>query len=53
LSWIAAESEERLASVDIDHGVYDDIAGDAVGWSMLRADLTGHLFVDVKRLIFA
>jgi hypothetical protein len=53
LSWIVAESEERLASVDIDRGVYDDIAGDPGGWSALRVDLTGHLFVDLKRLIFA
>jgi hypothetical protein len=48
-----SESEERLASVDIDRGVYDDIAGDSGGWSALRLDLTGHLFVDLKRLIFA
>jgi len=53
LSWIAAESEERLESVDIDNGVYDDIAGDPQGWSALRANLAGHLFVDLKRLIFA
>ena len=53
LSWIEAESEERLASVDIDRGVYDDIAGDPGAWSALRADLAGHLFVDLKRLIFA
>jgi CpXC protein len=53
LSWIEAESEERLASVDIDRDTYDDIAGDPGGWSTLRMDLTGHLFVDLKRLIFA
>jgi hypothetical protein len=53
LCWIEAESEERVASVDIDHGVYDDIAGDPEGWSALRMDLTGHLFVDLKRLMFA
>ncbi len=53
LSWIVAESEEQLASVDMDRGVYDDIAGDPQGWSALRMDLTGHLFVDLKRLIFA
>jgi CpXC protein len=53
LSWIEAESEERLASVDMDRGIYDDIAGDPGGWSALRTDLTGHLFVDLKRLIFA
>jgi hypothetical protein len=52
-SWVEAESEERLASVDIDRGVYDDIANDPGAWSALRADLAGNFFVDLKRLIFA
>ena len=52
-SWVEAESESRLGSLDIDRGVYDDIVGDPGGWSALRGDLVGGFFVDLKRLIFA
>jgi len=51
-SWVERKPRNGFAEVDIDRGVYDDIAGDPPGWSALRGDCC-HFFIDLKRLIFA
>jgi hypothetical protein len=50
LSWMISATEARLNSLRIPRDVYDDIAGDAA-WAELRHELTGHMFVDMNRLL--
>jgi hypothetical protein len=50
-AWIVSASEQEVATLKVPRGAYDDIVDDADDWDALRADLAGHLFIDVKRLL--
>ncbi|HEY6434612.1 MAG TPA: CpXC domain-containing protein [Acetobacteraceae bacterium] len=49
--WLDSRTEQFLVNLEVPRGAYDDIVREAEGWASLRADFTGKLFVDVKRLL--
>jgi hypothetical protein len=49
--WIVAETSEVVEKLVVPRGLYDDVAADKTGWKELRDDLSGHLFVDMQRLM--
>jgi CpXC protein len=50
-AWIVSNSEQTIATLEVPRGAYDDIVDDADDWAAARADLDGHMFVDIKRLV--
>jgi hypothetical protein len=50
-SWITSATEEPIVGLAVPREVYDDIAGDPDDWEEVRANFTGQMFVDLKRLI--
>ena len=52
-AWIEWASETELASVAIGMDAYEAVAAAPIAWSRLRDMLESHLFVDLRRLIFA
>lgn len=50
-AWLVARSERRLTGLDVPRDIYDAVAGDADAWAVLRGQLTGHLMVDLRRLV--
>jgi hypothetical protein len=49
-AWFAAPDATALTTLNVPREVYADIAGDAA-WQALREDLSGKVFVDVRRLL--
>jgi hypothetical protein len=50
-AWFVSASEQELSTLATPRDAYDEIEDDADDWAAARADLTGHLFVDVQRLL--
>lgn len=50
-SWVVSATEARLASLPVPREIYEDVAGDPRSWEALRSEFTGHLFVDLNRLV--
>jgi hypothetical protein len=51
LHWIVAPTEAVLKSLRVPRSVYDEIAADTGDWAPLRAELAGHPFADLNRLL--
>ena len=51
LVWTEGLTEATLKAVHVPRSAYDEIAADTEGWAALRAQLTGHVFVDLNRLL--
>jgi hypothetical protein len=49
--WLRAPSEAVMQRLTVARQDYEDIAADLEPWAALRAQLEGHLFVDVKRAL--
>jgi hypothetical protein len=50
-AWIFGASERAIATVAAPRDAYADIAAATKSWATLRAELNGHLYVDMKRLV--
>jgi hypothetical protein len=51
LHWVMAPTESVVKTLRVPRSVYDDIAADTEAWAPLRAELAGHAFVDLNRLL--
>jgi len=49
--WVHGVTEAPETALHVPREVYDQIAADTEGWAALRAQLTGHPFVDLNRLL--
>lgn len=50
-AWIFGASERAIATVAVPRDAYADIAAATKSWAALRAELDGHLYVDLNRLV--
>ena len=51
LAWVEGVAEAPLKALRVPRGLYDEIAADTTAWAPLRAQLAGHAFVDLNRLL--
>jgi hypothetical protein len=51
LGWIEGPTEAPITSLKVPRSAYDEIVADTAGWAEPRAQLTGHPFVDLNRLL--
>jgi hypothetical protein len=52
-AWVDLASEDHLATLPVQHRLYDAIVTDAPAWAAVSAGLEGRLFLDLRRLIYA
>lgn len=48
-AWIASNTEQVLAKLDVPREEYDAIEDDTDDWAALEAELSAHMFVDIQR----
>jgi CpXC protein len=53
LHWVMAPTESVVKTLRVPRSVYDGVAADTEAWAPLRAELAGHFFVDLNRLLVA
>jgi hypothetical protein len=53
LCWLSARSEQVIGTVLVPRARYDEITGDTEHWQPLRAEMAGHPFVDMNRMLMA
>ena len=51
LRWLNTSTEEGIADLPLERSLYDEFAGTTAKWAELRAEFSGVLFVDMKRIL--